>query len=69
MKRGQFRDPGAMITSWSLTQKVAGLNNLLNRSMILFVTEFSEFTENIIKSILMKHLCLQLGTVVLGYIF
>ena len=49
----QFRDPlcylcfaGAVVASWSLTQEVAGSNNLL-QNIIIFVTEFSELSENI----------------------
>ena len=52
MNWGQFKDPvchlclaGAMVVSWSLTQEVAGLNNLFKHN--IFVTEVIEFSENI----------------------
>ena len=53
MKWAQFKDPvshmclvGAVVASWSLTQEVAGLSPFTLMTNI-FVTEFSDFTENI----------------------
>ena len=53
MNWAQFKDPvphmclaGTMVTSWSLTQEVAGSSPLTVITNI-FVTEFSEFSENI----------------------
>ena len=47
MNWAQFEDPlyylclaGTVVTYWSLTQEVAGSNNLLKR-ILFFVTEFS----------------------------
>ena len=34
-----------IVTSWSLTQKMAGLNTFIVKTNI-FVTEFAEFSEN-----------------------
>ena len=49
----RFKDPashmyvtGTVVASWSLTQDVAGLNPFMGTTNI-FVTEFSEFSENI----------------------
>ena len=49
----QFKDPvsrmclaGAVAASWPLTQEVAGLNNYTVITNI-FVTEFSEISENV----------------------
>ena len=53
MNWGQFKDPvshvclaGPVVASWSLTQEKAGLNSFTVVTNI-FVTEFSEFKENI----------------------
>ena len=53
MNLGQFKDSvfqmclaGTLITSWSLTQQVASLSPFTVMTNI-FVTEFSEFRENI----------------------
>ena len=53
MNWAQFKDPdshmclaGAVVASWSLTQEVAGLSPLAIMTNI-FVTEFTEFSENI----------------------
>ena len=52
MNWGQFKDPvcylcvaGTVVASWPLMQEVVGLNNLFKYN--IFVTEISEFTENI----------------------
>ena len=57
----QFKDPvshmclaGAVVESWSITQEVAGSNNFFN---FFFVTEFSEFSENIYR----KPKCVTVG--------
>ena len=49
----QFKDPvsymclnGGVVASWSLTQVMAGLNPF-TVMINIFVTEFSEFSENI----------------------
>ena len=49
----QFKDPvsdmclaGTVVASWSLTQEVAGSNHFTVMKNI-FVTEFTEFSENI----------------------
>ena len=51
MHWGQIKDPvshmclaDAVVASWSFTQEVAGSNTFIT---IVFVTEFSEFIENI----------------------
>ena len=53
MNWSQFKDPvsnmclaGAMVPSWSFTQEIANLNPFTVLTNI-FVTEFSEFSENI----------------------
>ena len=50
----EFKDPvshvclaGAVVASWSLTQEVAGSSTFTVMTNI-FVTEFSEFSENIL---------------------
>ena len=52
MNRTEFKDPvshvclaGVMVASWSLTQEVAGSSTFTVMTNI-FVTEFSEFSEN-----------------------
>ena len=54
MNWAEFKDPvphmsctGAVVACWSLTQEVAGVRILLLQWQFFFVTEFSEFTENI----------------------
>ena len=53
MNWAQFQDPvshmclaGSVVASWSLTQEMAGSSPFTVMTNI-FVTEFSEFTENI----------------------